>query len=58
VSLTADGRKTIEQLFPRFNAEETAIAATLGDRDQDRLASMLRSLSRSVQDRNGSVTPS
>jgi len=31
-------------------------AGSLGDRDQDRLASMLRSLSRSVQDRNGSET--
>ena len=54
VSLTPAGRRTIEQLFPRFNAEETAIAGALGARDQDRLASLLRSLSRSVQDRNGS----
>ena len=55
VSLTPAGRATIERLFPRFNAEETAIAGSLGDRDQDRLASMLRSLSRSVQDRTGSA---
>jgi DNA-binding MarR family transcriptional regulator len=53
VSLTPAGRKTIEHLFPRFNAEETAIAAALAERDQDQLASMLRSLSRSVQDRIG-----
>ena len=53
VSLTPAGRKTIEHLFPRFNAEETAIAAALAAGDQDRLASMLRSLSRSVQDRDG-----
>ena len=53
VSLTPAGRKTIERLFPRFNAEETAIAGALGDRDQDRLASLLRALSRSVQDRTG-----
>jgi DNA-binding MarR family transcriptional regulator len=53
VSLTPAGRKTIEHLFPRFNAEETAIAGALAERDQDRLASMLRSLSRSVQDRDG-----
>ena len=53
VSLTPAGRKTIEHLFPRFNAEETAVAAALGERDQVRLASLLRSLSRSVQDRNG-----
>lgn len=56
VSLTADGRRTIEHLFPRFNAEETAIAGALGQHDQDRLASLLRSLSRSVQDRTGSET--
>jgi DNA-binding MarR family transcriptional regulator len=54
VSLTPAGRTTIEHLFPRFNAEETAIAGTLGERDQDRLASLLRSLSRSVQERDGS----
>ena len=53
VSLTAKGRRTIEHLFPRFNAEEARIAGALGERDQDRLASMLRSLSRSVQDRDG-----
>jgi len=53
VSLTPAGRKTIEHLFPRFNAEETAIAGALAEPDQDRLASMLRSLSRSVQDRDG-----
>jgi DNA-binding MarR family transcriptional regulator len=53
VSLTPAGRKTIEHLFPRFNAEETAIAGALDERDQVRLASLLRSLSRSVQDRNG-----
>ena len=54
VSLTPEGRETIERLFPRFNAEETAIAGALAERDQDRLASLLRSLSRSVQERNGS----
>jgi len=57
VSLTAEGRSTIEHLFPRFNAEETTIAGALNERDQDRLASMLRSLTRSVQDRNGSLDP-
>jgi MarR family transcriptional regulator, organic hydroperoxide resistance regulator len=57
VSLTAQGRGTIEHLFPRFNAEEAAIAGALNERDQDRLASLLRSLSRSVQDRTGSVDP-
>jgi DNA-binding MarR family transcriptional regulator len=58
VSLTPEGRKTIEDLFPRFNAEETVIAGALEERDQDRLASLLRSLSRSVQDRNDAETRS
>jgi len=53
VSLTKEGRTTIEDLFPRFNAEESTIAGALDERDQDRLASMLRSLLRSVQDRDG-----
>jgi DNA-binding MarR family transcriptional regulator len=55
VSLTPDGRKTIEHLFPRFNAEETAIAGTLAEPDQDRLASLLRSLSRSVHARDATL---
>ena len=44
VSLTPDGRAKIEALFPRFNAEETAIAGVLDPLDQERLAGMLRSL--------------
>jgi DNA-binding MarR family transcriptional regulator len=48
VSLTPAGRATIEDLFPRFNAEESAVAGALDAREQERLASMLRSLSRVV----------
>ena len=48
VSLTPTGRATSEELFPRFNAEESSIAGALEARDQERLASMLRSLSRVV----------
>jgi MarR family transcriptional regulator, organic hydroperoxide resistance regulator len=48
VSLTASGRAKIEDLFPRFNAEEAALAAALGDRQQDQLAKMLRILARSI----------
>ena len=48
VSLTPSGRKKIEELFPRFNAEEAGIAAALSDEEQDRLASMLRTLLRSL----------
>jgi DNA-binding MarR family transcriptional regulator len=48
VSLTPEGLARIEDLFPRFNAEESAIAGALDARDQERLASMLRALSRVV----------
>jgi MarR family transcriptional regulator, organic hydroperoxide resistance regulator len=44
VSLTPAGRRKIAQLFPRFNAEEAAIARVLSDADQERLAAMLRVL--------------
>jgi len=52
VSLTASGRATIEHLFPRFNAEESALASHLSGQQQDALASMLRSLLLAVE-RNG-----
>lgn len=48
VSLTPSGRRKIEELFPRFNAEEARIASILSDEDQERLAGMLRSLLTSV----------
>ena len=48
VELTASGRRTIEALFPRFNAEESAVAAHLEASQQDDLAAMLRSLLRAV----------
>jgi DNA-binding MarR family transcriptional regulator len=49
VSLTPAGRRKIEQLFPRFNAEETTVARVLSDRDQERLATMLRMLLRGLE---------
>jgi DNA-binding MarR family transcriptional regulator len=49
VSLTPSGRRKIEKLFPRFNEEEGRLASVLDPGDQDRLASMLRSLMRGVQ---------
>jgi len=49
VSLTPSGRKKIEDLFPRFNAEEAGIAAALSEEEQDRLASMLRIVYRRVE---------
>ncbi len=48
VALTPTGRSTIEELFPRFHAEESALAAHLEPQQQDDLAAMLRSLLRAV----------
>lgn len=50
VSLTPSGRRTIEGLFPRFNAEEAAVAAALSEEEQEGLASMLRILFRGVEE--------
>ena len=52
VSLTRAGRRKIEKLFPRFNAEEVAVTAHLAPRQQELLATLLRSMLR-VVDRNG-----
>jgi DNA-binding MarR family transcriptional regulator len=46
VSLTDRGRRKIEDLFPRFNAEETAITSHLSPEQQDAMAMMLRSMLR------------
>ena len=48
VSLTPEGRAKIEDLFPRFNAEEVAVTDHLGTAQQDELAAMLRSMLRRV----------
>ena len=56
VSLTPSGRRTIEGLFPRFNAEEAHVASVLPGEDQDRLAAMLRSSSRRCT-RSGAAAP-
>ena len=48
VSLTPSGRRKIEELFPRFNAEEARIASALSEEEQERIADMLRTLSRRV----------
>ena len=59
VAAAVAGRSTIEELFPKFNAEESALAAHLEPRQQDDLAAMLRSLLRAVtpseRDRPGPV---
>ena len=54
VELTPSGRARIEELFPRFNAEESAVAAHLDPAQQDDLATMLRSLLRAVAPASGS----
>jgi MarR family transcriptional regulator, organic hydroperoxide resistance regulator len=46
ISLTAKGQATIETAFPRFNAEETAAAASLSLKEQNQLASSLRKIIR------------
>ena len=53
VSLTPSGRRKIEELFPRFNAEEAKVAAALSEEEQDRLASTLRTLLRGMEGSGG-----
>lgn len=53
VSLTPSGRRKIEDLFPRFNAEETRVASALSEEEQERVAAMLRTLSRRVAEGGG-----
>ena len=50
VSLTSGGRRTIERLVPRVNAEEVAVTAHLAPDQQEQLAGLLRSLRRRVGD--------
>jgi MarR family transcriptional regulator, organic hydroperoxide resistance regulator len=49
LSLTPSGRRKIEDLFPRFNAEEARLASVLSREDQDRLAALLRGLLSGVE---------
>jgi len=53
VSLTPSGRRKIEELFPRFNAEEAKVAGALSEEEQDRLASTLRALLRGMEGSGG-----
>ena len=57
VSLTPSGRRKIEALFPRFNAEEARVASVLPGEDQDRLAMLLRALLAGVDTRHGAAGP-
>ena len=49
LTLTPSGRRKIEKLFPRFNAEEAQVASVLSAEDQERFAEMLRTLLRRVE---------
>jgi DNA-binding MarR family transcriptional regulator len=46
VSLTDSGRTRIEELFPKFNAEEAAVTSHLSPQEQEAMAAMLRSMLR------------
>lgn len=48
LSLTQAGTEKIEDLFPRFNAEEASVASHLEPSEQESLAAMLRTLLRAV----------
>jgi DNA-binding MarR family transcriptional regulator len=48
VSLTRAGRHKVEDLFPRFNAEEVAVTSHLAPEQQEQLAGLLRSMLRRV----------
>jgi DNA-binding MarR family transcriptional regulator len=49
LTLTPGGRRKIEELFPRFNAEEAQVASVLSTEEQERFAEMLRTLLRRVE---------
>jgi len=44
VALTAAGERTFEELFPRFNAEESLACGGLGSAERAQLAALLRTL--------------
>lgn len=50
VRLTARGRRLIEGLFPRFNAEEVFAASALSAREQEQLARLLRKITRTMDE--------
>lgn len=49
VALTGDGRRLIEDLFPRFNAGEAELVSALAPEDRRLLVGLLRRLLHSVQ---------
>jgi DNA-binding MarR family transcriptional regulator len=51
VGLEPRGREVIERLFPAFNQGEAAVSAALTGQEKTQLASLLRKIIRSVEDR-------
>jgi DNA-binding MarR family transcriptional regulator len=50
VSLEPRGRDVIERLFPAFNRGEALVSAGLSGPEKDQLASLLRTIIRTVED--------
>ena len=50
VSLEPKGRGVIERLFPAFNMGEAFVSASLSEQDKEQLASLLRTIIRSVEE--------
>ncbi len=57
VSLEPRGLDVIERLFPAFNAGEAMVSASLTEREKYHLASLLRTIIRTVEEDDGSVPP-
>jgi MarR family transcriptional regulator, organic hydroperoxide resistance regulator len=50
VSLEPKGQEVIERLFPAFNRSEAQVSGGLTTREKDQLASLLRTIIRTVED--------
>jgi DNA-binding MarR family transcriptional regulator len=50
VSLEPKGQEVIERLFPAFNRGEASVSAGLTAREKDQLASLLRTIIRTVEE--------
>ena len=50
VSLEAKGREVIERLFPAFNEGEALVSASLTEREKYHLATLLRTIIRTVEE--------
>jgi len=57
LELTAAGRRTIEQLFPRFNAGESELVSGLSDDDKHTLARLLRRVIVTAKEAQRDVQP-